>query len=162
MHNRRRRKDHTREQVRNVILILLAVGVVIIFFNLDTMRKGESVFSKSADQKLRYAGELDRKDYAASERDRLLAFIKRNDKAIRTVTIRTSTQDAYGKITGATPILFEIRMEMSDGAVINAPVRRAERDRLVAGILVKLNKDMRTYHSLKEQGKDVNSLMNVM
>ena len=162
MHNRRRRKDHTREQVRNVILILFAVVVVIIFFNLDTMRKGESVFSKSSDRKLRFAGKLDRKDYSASERDRLIAFIKRNDKDVSVLTIHTSVQDAYGKITGTTSILFEIRMEMSDGAVINTPVRRAERARLVAGVLVKLNKDMRTYRSLKEQGKDVNSLMNVM
>ncbi|MEF2231812.1 MAG: hypothetical protein V3571_12845 [Pseudodesulfovibrio sp.] len=162
MHSRRRSKDRTREQVRNIILIILAVGMVIVFFNLDTLRKGESVFSKSADRKLRFAGKLDRKDYAASERDRLLAFIKRNDKDIQAVTIRTSTQDAYGAVAGATPILFEIRMEMTGGAVINAPVRRSDRLRLTSAILEKLNKDMRTYRSLREQGKDVNSLMNVM
>jgi len=160
--SRRRRRDHTREQIRNILLVLLAVGMVVIFFNLDTVRKGESVFSKSSDRKLRFSGELARKDYAAIERDRLIAFIKRNDKDIGTITIHTSTQDAYGKITGATPILFEIRMEMADGAVISAPVRRSERLRLTSAILEKLNKDMRTYRTLKEQGKDVNSLMNVM
>jgi len=157
-----RRRERASDRMRNIFLIIMAAGLVIIFFNLDAMRKGESVFSKTADRKLRFAGHLARNAYSGPEVDRLVAFIRRYDKDIERLTVRASTQDAYGKVNGDTSILFEMQMIMTDGAVIDTPVHRATRGRLVAAILEKLNKDMRTYRTLKKQGKDVETLLNVM
>ncbi|MDD3312237.1 hypothetical protein [Pseudodesulfovibrio sp.] len=158
----RHHRDRAKERARNIFLVILAVGLVVIFFNLDVMRKGESVFSKNADRKLRFAGQLARKSYAAPEIDRLLAFIRRYDKDIESLTVRASTQDAYGKIDRDTSILFELQMVMADGATIDTPVRRSPRGQLVSAILEKLNKDMKAYLSLKKRGKDVDTLLNVM
>jgi len=157
-----RRRERAPDRMRNIFLVILAVGLVVIFFNLDTLRQGESVFSKTADRKLRFSGQLARKSYSGPEVDRLLAFIRRYDADIGTLTVQTSTQDAYGKIDRDTPILFELRMTMTDGAVIDTPVRRSPRGQLISAILEKLNKDIRTYRTLKKQGKDVETLLNVM
>ncbi len=157
-----RRRDKTGEHVRNFFLIILAVAGVFIFFNLDIIRKGESVFSKTADKKLNFTGQLKQNDYTAAEVKRLLAFIRRYDSRITGLTIQASAQDSYGKITATTEVLFEIKMVMRDGAEIAAPVRRAPRKTLVTAILEKLNKDMRAYNRLKKQGKKVDSLINTM
>ncbi len=157
-----RHRDKAKEYTRNLFLILLAVGVVIIFFNLDVIRKGESVFSKSADKKLKFTGRLKQKDYSEREVDRLLKFVKRYDEQIDGVTVKTSAQDTYTNISDNTELLFEIAMVLNDGTTISTPVRRARRKTLVAEILYKLNKDMRAYQSLKKQGKKMDSLVNTM
>lgn len=158
----KRKRDKTKEHVRNFFLILLAVAVVFIFFNLDIIRTGESVFSKTADKKLKFTGQLKRKSYSENEVSRLLQFVKRYDKKIDSLTVKASAQDSYGEITANTEILFEIHMIMSDGGTISTPVRRARRSGLATDILKKLDKDMRAYLRLRKQGKKVDSLVNTM
>ena len=158
----RRRHDKKKEWTRNILLIILAVGVVYIFFNLDIMRKGESVFSQTADKKLKFSGDLTRNDYGQGEFNRLLRFIKRHDSLIDSATIEVSGQDSYRKITNASQVIFEVRLRMSDGATIATPTRRTTRKELVTEILAKLNKDMKAYRQMIKDGKKVKSLVNTM
>jgi hypothetical protein len=157
-----RHRDRAKEYGRNIFLILLAVVMVVIFFNLDMIREGDSVFSKSADKKLKFTGRLEEKNFSEKEVGRVLGFVKRYDDQIDSLVIRTSAQDSYTKISGNTELLFEITMVMNNGSTISTPVRRARRKALVSEVMQKLNKDMRAYQRLKKQGKKVDSLVNTM
>lgn len=157
-----KRKSKNSERVRNTILVLLAVGVVVVFFNLDIMRKGESMFSRTADKKLTFKGDLKRKAYSKKEVSRIIGYIKRHNEFIDTVTVETSIQDSYKKITSKSPIVFEVHLVMNDGATISTPTRRTTRKELVSDILTKISKDMRAYKKLIKEGKKVKSLVNTM
>lgn len=157
-----RRKSHKREWVRNTLLTLFAIGVVVVFFNLDIMRKGESIFSRTAENKLNFSGDLARKSFKKSEVDQLLKYIKRNKNLIDKFTIETSLDDSYKKITNTTQIAFSVHMIMKDGAKISTPTRRATRKQLVPAIFAKVKKDMRAYRKLLKEGKKVKSLVNTM
>jgi len=157
-----KRRNKNSERVRNVILVLLAVGVVIIFFNLDIMQKGESVFSRTATNKLNFKGDLKRKAYSKKEVSRIIKYIKRHNKVIDTMTVETSIQDSYKKITSKSPIVFEVHMIMQGGATISTPTRRTTRKELVAEVLAKVNKDIKAYNKLIKEGKKVKSLVNTM
>ena len=150
------------EWVRNLFLIILAVGVVVIFFNLDIMRHGESVFSKSAERKLNFRGDLKRTNYTQKEIARLLRYTKKYNAIFEKVFIEASAQDDYKKITASTEILFEIHITMTNGSTISTPVRRTKRKNLVPAIITKLNKDMRAYKDLQKKGKKIKSLVNTM
>ena len=158
----KKRKSHRGEQIRNVILVLLAIGVVVVFFNLDIMRKGESMFSRKADNKLNFTGDLKRKAYSKTEVSRLIKYIKRHNKIIETATVETTVQDTYKKMTGTSPIVFEVHIVMLDGATISTPTRRTTRKKLVSDILAKISKDIRAYKKLIKDGKKVKSLVNTM
>ena len=160
MGHMRKRKNKTSERVRNIFLILLAVGVVVIFFNLDMIHKGESVFSKSADNKLNFTGDLKVKAYSKAEIERLVKYIKRHNEIIDTATVRTSVQDTSKKLTGKSQVTFEVNLIMKDGATISTPTRRSTRKELVSDILSKVNKDIRAYKKLIKEGKKVKSLVN--
>lgn len=157
-----KRQDKKKEWARNIFLVILAVGVVVVFFNLDIMRKGESIFSRTADKKLKFTGDLVRKAYTSKEIDRLIRFIKRHNDLIETATIETSLQDTYKKVGPGSPLIFEVHMVMTDGVTISTPVRRTTRKELASDILMKLNKDIRAYKKLKKQGKKIKSLVNTM
>lgn len=158
----RQSHDRSRERTRNFILVLLAAGMVVFFFNLDMVTEGESLFSRNPERKLSFAGDLDRKAFSAKEVDRLLAFIKRHDALIESVVVQTSIQDRYRAVTATTELMFEIRMVMADGGTISAPTRRAVRDTLVTAILEKLDKDIRAYEKINRKNGKVKSLVNTM
>lgn len=155
-------KQTKQEWAQSILLVLLAIGVVVVFFNLDIMRKGKSVFSMTAEKKIKFKGDLDRKDYTDREFDQLLKFIKRHDDLIDSATVEVSIQDSYKKVSGSSPMIFEVQLRMSDGATITTPTRRTTRKVLIPDILTKLAKDMRAYKKLIKEGKKVNSLVNTM
>lgn len=155
---KRRRKQS--ERVRNVLMILVALAVVIIFFNLDLVRDGESVFSRSAENKLRFKGDLERRAYTKKERSQLISYIKRHGEAIESVTIMTTLDDSYSKVGPTSQVLHEITIVLTDGASIATPTRRIKRARLVSDILYKMKKDMKAYRGL--DGKKIKSLVNTM
>lgn len=157
-----RRRSKRIEKTRNTILVLLAVAMVVIFFNLDVMNKGESVFSRSADKKLKFMGDLSLRDFSDKEIDRILKFIKRNTTIIDRATVETSVQDTYKKITDKSQVIFEIHLTMVDGAKISTTTRRTTRKNLVSSILAKLKKDIGAYKQLIKEGKKVKSLVNTM
>ncbi|CCH49324.1 hypothetical protein [Pseudodesulfovibrio piezophilus] len=156
------RKNKNNEKIRNILLILFALAVMLVFFNLDIMRSGESVFSRTASKKLTFTGDLGRRDYSEEEVDALLRLIKRHTRIIDTTHIECSVQDRYKKLTDTSQILFEIHMVMQDGARISTPVRRTTRKHLVQDIIAKFNKDISAYKKLIKDGKKVNSLVNTM
>lgn len=158
----KRRHNRTAEWTRNILLILVAAAVVFIFFNLDIVRKGESIFSHSADKKLQFAGELRRKDYAPKEVQRFLDYIKVRNKILTEVRIEASAQDRYREVGPDTPILFEIHVTMADGFTFSTPVRRSRRSDLATSVLAKLDKDIQAYLGLKKQGKNPSSMINTM
>lgn len=160
--NLKRKKESKNEWARNLLLVILAVGVVVVFFNLDIIPTGESVFSRTADKKLKFTGDLERDAYTKKEVNRLIRFIKINTEYIETTTVETSLQDEYRKVTPQSQLVFEIHMVMTDDVTISTPTRRTTRGQLVPDILTKLDKDMRAYKKLKKQGKKIKSLVNTM
>lgn len=151
-----------REYTRNILLVLLAVIVVVIFFNLDVMRKGESVFSKTAEQKLRLTGDLDRKSLSRKEIGDLIDFITRYDELYETVTIDTTLQDPYKPVTDDSQILYEVRVGLHGGSALSTPARRVTRKELVEDILFKLRKDTKAYFKVKDSGRRIKELVNTM
>lgn len=141
-------------------MILVALAVVVIFFNLDLVRDGESVFSRSAENKLRFKGDLERRAYTKKERSQLIAYIKRHGEAIESVTIMTTLDDSYSKVGPTSQVLHEITIVLTDGASISTPTRRIKRARLLSDILYKMKKDMKAYRGL--DGKKIKSLVNTM
>lgn len=157
-----RRRAKKNEWAKNFFLIVLAVVVVVVFFNLDIMQHGESVFSKSSDQKLNFGGKLERTDYTGKEIARLVKYIKRYDALYDKVYIEASPQDSYGKILPSTEILFEVHIGMVDGSSLSTSLRRAKRKNLVTAVIVKVSKDTKAYLALQDKGKKVKSLVNTM
>lgn len=159
MHVKRHRTT-TKEKVRNTLLVILAIGMVIIFFNLDITRDGESVFSKSSSQKLRFSGDLKRNAYTDKEIKSLLDFIDRYGEVIEKTDISVILQDSYKKVRKSSQLIFEVNMVLDGGTTINTPTWRTTRDKLVNDVLTKMKKDMKAYLELKEKGKKMKSLVN--
>lgn len=151
-----------KEKVRNVLLVILALGMVVIFFNLDITNKGESVFSKTSSQKLRFSGDLKKNAYTKDEVSQLIRFISKYGEEIVQVKISTTLQDTYRKVTDRSQIIFEVSMIMDGGATINTPTKRSTRGELVEDILAKMHKDVTAYIQLKNKGKKIKSLVNTM
>lgn len=158
----RKRHSKTTEWTKNIFLILLAGAVIWIFFSLDIIKKGESMFSNTASKKLKFSGSFNRKDYTDREVDRLLSYIKTRNRLFEEVKIQASIQDTYRAITPETEILFEIHVTMKNGFTFTTPLRRTKRKRLVTGILTKLDKDVRAYLEMQKQGKKMKGLINTM
>ncbi|MBG0791797.1 MAG: hypothetical protein H0S80_15000 [Desulfovibrionaceae bacterium] len=158
----RRRRNKAEEITRNLFFIAVAVLVVVVFFNLDIINKGESLFNRTAAADIKFSGDLGDKDYAEREIDRLRGYLKGRKKLIGEITIRTATEDSYRKVTPDTEILFEIRVVMRDGFTFTTPLRRSLRKNLPKSVLTKLDKDVRAYQTLKKEGKNPKTLINTM
>lgn len=156
----KKKQNKIKEYTRNFFLVALAVGIVVVFFNLDIVPKGESVFSQSATKKLKFSGDLKRKAYTPEEVSRLLRFIKNNTDYIKETRVDASLQDSYKKINDSSQVLFEVHLLMDDGTTITTTAHRTTRKDLVTAILAKVSKDTRIYKKLKEQGKEMRSLIN--
>lgn len=157
-----KRTNRTAEWTRNILLILFAVGVVVVFFNLDAVKKGESVFSNQANRQLKFTGDLGRRDFSEKELNQLYDYIKIRKKFIEEVKIEASPQDSYKKITSRTEILFEVHVTMKDGFTFSTPLRRTSRGHLATNILAKMDKDVRAYLDLKKRGSKAKSMINTM
>jgi len=161
MNNSKRRKK-TAEWTRNILLVLGAAAVIAIFFNLDLMREGDSVFSNSAAKKLKFSGGLGRKAYTASEIDRMLSYIRGRGDLFQEVKVAATPEDRYRAVTPDTDVIFELHVVMTDGFTFSTPARRVDRSKLVASMLNKLDKDLRAYQEMKKQGRTPSSMINTM
>ncbi|BDQ38093.1 hypothetical protein SYK_24530 [Pseudodesulfovibrio nedwellii] len=157
-----KKKNQNIEIVRNIVLILIAVGSMLIFFNLDIIHKGKSMFTHSGSKRLEFNGSIGKDDLTDKEISRLVNYINKHTKILKKILLKASPQDSYRKITPKTQILFEVQITMHDGFTFTTPVRRVQRKELTNGVLVKLDKDIRAYLDLKKQGKEVKSLINTM
>lgn len=155
-----KKRSKTSERVRNILMILFALAVVVIFFNLDFVQKGESIFSRSASSKLRFAGDLSKQEYSDKEFERLRLFIERYGKKVESATIETTVESAYRKLGPKTQVLYEVHVVMESGSTISTPTRRVTRGKLVDDILFKMKKDFKAYLQLEEKGKKIKSLIN--
>ena len=158
----KRRRSRAEEIARNIFFIAVAIFVVVVFFNLDIMEKGESLFSRTTVADIKFSGDLDRKDFSDREIGRLRGYLKGRQKLLQEITIQTSTQDSYRKVTPDTEILFEVRVVLRDGFTFTTPLRRSKRKDLPSGVLAKLDKDVKAYITLKKQGKNPKTLINTM
>ncbi|OIQ50078.1 hypothetical protein BerOc1_02008 [Pseudodesulfovibrio hydrargyri] len=161
MNDSKRRKKKA-EWTRNMLLLLAAAAVIAIFFNLDLMRKGESVFSNTAAKKLKFSGGLGRRDYSGREIERMLGYIRARNELFQEVRVQTSPQDQYKAVTSDSDVIFELYVVMTDGFTISTPARRVPRRDLVTVLLNKLDKDLRAYQKLKEEGRNPSSMINIM
>lgn len=158
----RKRRNNAGETARNLFFVAVAVIVVVIFFNLDIMKKGETVFDRTAEAEIKFSGDLGRKDYTTKEIDRMLLYLKGKRKLVAEITIQAATQDSYRKVEPDTEILFEIHVVMRDGFTFSTPLRRSPRRNLPDSVLAKLDKDIRAYRTLKKEGKNPKTLINTM
>lgn len=158
----RSRREREKEITRNVLLIILAIGVVVIFFNLDVLKRVGSEFTNSADKRLLFRGELGKRQFSDKEIDRLVAFIERNKDQVEQMTVETSVQRGYREITGDTRVTFEVHLTLKNDVEFSTTARRERRDHLTSGILAKLDKDMRAYRELLRKGIKVKSFINTM
>lgn len=154
------KNNQQREWLKNTVIILLALVMVVIFFNLDFMQKGESVFSQKAQNKIHFRGVLKSKAFEEAEMDRLVNTIKRYDNLLERVVIVTSVDDTYRTVVGSTQVVFEVLMTLTDNGTISTPGKRVTREQLVDAILDKMHKDLEVYQRLKKEGKDFKSLIN--
>nr|WP_321513250.1 hypothetical protein [uncultured Pseudodesulfovibrio sp.] len=159
---KRRHSSRTMEWTRNILLILLAVIALVIFFNLDIMRHGDSVFTNSAKKQLKFSGALHYKDFTDKEIDRITDYIKVRKKLFKEIKIDAAPQDSYKKVSPSTQVLFEIHVTMADGFTFSTPVRRTQRAQLSKAIVSKLDKDVQAYLKLKKEGKNPTALINTM
>ncbi|MFH1913509.1 MAG: hypothetical protein ABIK45_04460 [Pseudomonadota bacterium] len=158
----RHSREKSRERTRNFLLVLLAVIGVAIFFNLDMLPDGETVFDRSADRKLTFVGDLGRNDISPGERERIMEFVRRHDSRLANVTIEITLQDPYRAVTDTTEVIFSVRMAMADGGSVSAPTRRARRANLVEAVLDKLEKDIKAYGIVDDGKGKGRSLINTM
>jgi len=159
---KKKRRSRSAEWAKNILLILLAGSVVYIFFNLDIIKKGESMFSNTAQKKLKFSGDLGRPDFSDKEVDKLTAYIKVRQRLLKEIRIQATTENSYRKVTPETEILFEAHVTMADGFKFTTSLRRSQRKRLVNSILAKLDKDLGAYMEMKKQGKKMKGLVNTM
>jgi len=155
-----KKEKKIEELARNIILIVLAVGVVVIFFNLDIMKKGESMFSRQGSVKLRFKGDLGKDDYSDAEEGDLLSYLNKYKDVVTSAVLETRLEDSYRKVTANSQIIFEVHLTMTDGSVVSTPARRAKRSALIPGVLQKLDKDLSAYRKLKNLGKEMKKLIN--
>jgi hypothetical protein len=155
-----KKRSRSTEYAKNLILIFLAVGVVVVFFNLDIMRKGESMFSRKGEAQLHFRGSLKRTDYEQAELNNLMRYVKSHTKIMTSATLETRLQDSYRKVTDSSQITFEVHLVMKDGTTISTSARRSTRGKLISAVLTKLNKDIKAYKKLKKDGKKMKSLIN--
>jgi hypothetical protein len=161
MHNKARR-NKSAEWTRNILMILAAAAVIWVFFNLDLVRKGESVFTNNAAKKLKFSGGLGRKDYTGREIERMLNYIRARNDLFDEVRVEASPQDRYRAVAPGTDIIFELHVVMADGFTFSTPARRVPRRDLVVSLLNKLDKDLRAYKKLKKEGRNPSSMINLM
>ncbi len=150
----------TGEKVRNILLVLLAIGTVVVFFNLNISREGESVFSSSSNIKMRFSGDLKQDAYTEKEIASLTRFIDRYKNEIERTEFQVMLQDNYKKLKKSSPLTFEVRLTMKDGATIETPTWRTTRGKMIPDMLTKMKKDMKAYLELKKSGKKVKSFVN--
>jgi len=148
------------ETIRNIFLIVVAVGMVAFFFTLDFGGEGDSVFNRKGQTRLYFRGDLGRNDYSKDEYDKMVRYVNSYAKTMESTTIETRLQDSYKKVTDNSPVIFEVHIVMKDGSQLSTSARRSPRGSLVSAMLSKANKDIRVYHKLKKEGKDVKSLIN--
>ena len=158
----KRRRSRAEEIARNIFFIGFAILVVVIFFNLDIMNKGESLFSRTTTADIRFSGDMGEKDYTAKELGRLRGYLKTHKKLVREITIQAAPQDSYKKIQPSTDILFEVHVVMHDGFTFTTPLRRTSREDLTKSIMSKLDKDIRAYSTLKKDGQKAKTMINTM
>lgn len=158
----KRRRSRAEEIVRNIFFIGVAILVVVIFFNLDIMNKGESIFSRTATADIKFSGDMTRKDYTDKEINQLRRYLKTHKKLVQEITIQAAPQDSYKKILPTTDILFEVHVVMRDEFTFSTPLRRTKRKDLPKSILSKLDKDIRAYLALKKDGKKAKTMINTM
>ncbi|EGB15626.1 hypothetical protein DND132_2423 [Pseudodesulfovibrio mercurii] len=156
------RQNKSTEWTRNILLILAAAAVIYVFFSLDLVRKGESVFTNTASKKLKFSGDLGRKAYTEREIERILNYLRARNDLFAEVKVDASPQDSYGAVTPDTDIVYELHVVLADGFAFSTPARRIPRRDLVVSLLNKLDKDLRAYQQLKKEGRNPSSMINTM
>ena len=156
---RRKKQSHAK---RNVICALVALVVVLTFFNLDYFTDSGSPFTKSADKKLRFSGDLQERVFTEREIKRLVAFIKRYDEDLERVRVRTTVDEPYKEVTSDTSVLFVVEATLKGGVEMKTPGRRSSRGNLVQSVISKLDKDMRAFREYRDSGRDIRKFVNTM
>lgn len=156
----KKQRSKAGDLIKNLLMIVFAVSVVVIFFNLDMVRDGDSMFSRKGQVKLEFTGDLKRKNFTEAEVSRVRSHIKQYGKIMESATVETTVQDSYKKVNDKSQVVYEIHLVMRDGTRITTTARRTTRKGLVSSGLAKLDRDLRIYKQYKKEGKSMKSLIN--
>lgn len=159
------KKKKSSEAPRNILLIILAVGMLFIFFSADPFKKKnalqeDNMFTGKMIQKIVFVGQLKGKelDLSKAERKKLKSFMSKKGDLFRQIKVDVSKQDSYVEMTGKTQVLFSLEMEMHDGATVNTPPTRTTRKDLVGRMIWKISKEASGYESLRIKPKQKNKM----
>ncbi len=154
------KKKKSSEIPRNIILIILAVGMLVIFFSADPFKKKnalqeDNMFTGKMIQKIVFVGQLKGKelDLSKEETKKLKQFMAQKGELFQQVKVDVSKQDSYVEMTGKTQVLFSLEMEMHDGATVKTPPTRTTRKDLVNRMIWKISKEATGYENLRIKPK---------
>jgi len=153
--------------IRNVALIIIALGAVVFFFSLDLFdeKNQGGLFGPKMSSKLHFVGQVKSTEFSRDQLNRLSAFVNRYEKVLERVEIMVSKDDSYAELKPGTQVLFEVHMILVGGARLESPVRRTSWGKLVQDISRKMNKDLKAYaamHGGRLKTKGGNILINSM
>ncbi|WP_022663005.1 hypothetical protein [Paucidesulfovibrio longus] len=162
-----RRKPHSH--VRDLLLVLLGVGLVIIFFSSQSRFNFTSRNMTDKERIVRkvvYDGELEPKNLGLSPEqlrplDDLLAEETRN---LRQIRIHIERQDRYEKLSDGTELRFWCVLTLDNGSTVRTVISRTRRDGLISSLTRRIRDDLEKYRSsARKMGKErIDSFTNTM
>lgn len=157
----------TSHLIRNIALVVIALGGVLFFFTLDlfdTQNQG-GLFGPKMSSKLHFRGQVKSSEFSTKQLKQLSDFIGRYEEAMERVDIIVSKDDSYAPLKDNTQVLYEIQIELVGGGRLETPVRRSTWGRLIPDATRKIDKDLKAYakmHGGKLRTKGGNLLINSM
>ncbi len=150
-----------RNYLRDVILVVIALVVVIVFlkskselsFNPDDLRQ-----ANSSDARLVFNGPLSIKELGLNAQDLkpIDRFIKGNAKHFKQVRVHVERQDSYGKLKDSSELRFFLVLKFNDNSEMKSVYTRSNLKGLSRKIAWRMKEDMSKYFTLKRENRDKN------
>ncbi|WP_147819894.1 hypothetical protein [Salidesulfovibrio onnuriiensis] len=165
--NTARQKTKTIHIIRNIALVVIALGGVAFFFTLDLFEdNGEGgLFGPKMSSKLHFVGQVKSTEFSNEQLKQISSFIGKYEEALERVEISVSKDDSYAELKPGTQVLFEIHIRLVGGARLETPVRRTTWGQLIPMATRKIDKDLKAYaamHGGKLRTSGGNVLINSM
>lgn len=139
------------EIARNIVMVLMAGLLLLIFFRLDLFRgEGDANFLRLGERGIKFTGDLTpgEMNLSPEEMARLRDYLASHDDIVERMEISASAQDSYAEMTEGAQLMFEVKVYMRNGSTISTPVVRAERGQFMDRLIQKLDKDIRGWRDL--------------
>ncbi len=157
--NFKTKKKHN--YMRDVILVIIALVLVIIFFkskselsfNPEDLRQAHS-----SNARLVFNGPMGIKDLGLNANDLkpIDRFIKGNAKHFKQVRVHVERQDSYGKLKDSSELRFFLVLKFNDNSEMKSVYTRSNLKGLTRKIAWRMKEDMNKYFTIKKENRDKN------